>query len=419
MLHALSDRRFLISAWPWRAWAFLVSTVPVGIAAGIAVGLLGLPWLVVADRVLNGEQLTLSGLLLVPVGLVLLGTLGPLVAAPLADVERVRLRLVDARPLRYSRGGYTDAATWRALGYVLLLVTAGPVVYGGLLLIVLVDVVWIIAPAVVADGTVSLGIGTAATTREAVPYAVAGLVLLPGVPYLAGLVAGLHGAVARALLGTPETEGLRTELGEVARSRARLVDAFEAERRRIERDLHDGAQQRLVGLTLQLGLARVQLADGSPESAAVADAHEQAKGLMVELRELIHGIHPQVLADLGLPEALRDLADRAPIPVSVRAELTDRPAAHLESTAYFIVAEALTNVAKHSGASSGQVTAERSGDTLVVEVVDEGGGGADPSRGTGLTGLADRVAVVGGRILLSSPDGGPTRLRVELPWSDR
>jgi signal transduction histidine kinase len=220
--------------------------------------------------------------------------------------------------------------------------------------------------------------------------------------------------VARALLHGRSREALHAQLVEVSRSRARLVDAFEAERRRIERDLHDGAQRRLVSLTLQLGLARLDLPPDSTAGTSVAEAHEQAKQTMAELRELIRGIHPQVLTDRGLPVALRSLADDTPIPVTVDVNLPGRLPSHLEATAYFLVAEALTNVTKHSGATRVSVSAHRHADTLVVEVSDNGRGGADPRQGSGLTGLADRAAVVDGRMFLSSPAGGPTLLRVEL-----
>ena len=172
----------------------------------------------------------------------------------------------------------------------------------------------------------------------------------------------------------------------MSRSRARLAGAFEAERRRIERDLHDGAQQRLVSLTLQLGLARHDLPPASPAGQTVAAAHEQAKTLMAELRELIHGIQPQILTDLGLAAALGDLADQSPIPVAVDVRLPGRPPSAVENTVYFVAAEALVNVAKHSGASRARVAVDRRGGTLTVEISDNGRGGADPGRGTGLTG---------------------------------
>jgi signal transduction histidine kinase len=136
---------------------------------------------------------------------------------------------------------------------------------------------------------------------------------------------------------------------------------------------------------------------------------------MAELRDLIHGIQPQVLTDLGLPAALSELADQSPVPVTVYSGLSGRLPGQAENTAYFAAAEALTNVAKHSGASSASVTARAAGGILVLEVRDDGRGGADPATGSGLTGLADRVAVAGGRMLLSSPPGGPTVLRVEIP----
>jgi signal transduction histidine kinase len=195
------------------------------------------------------------------------------------------------------------------------------------------------------------------------------------------------------------------------------VDAFEAERLRIERDLHDGAQQRLVSLTLQLGLARLDVPPDSPAAVTVATAHEQAKQLMVELRELIHGIRPQVLTDRGLPAALRELADQSSIPVTVDGDLPARLPSTVEGTAYFVVAEALTNVAKHSRATGAGVTVRQRTGVLTVEIRDNGHGGADLRRGTGLTGLADRLAVIDGRMWLSSPAGGPTLLRVELPCS--
>jgi signal transduction histidine kinase len=278
----------------------------------------------------------------------------------------------------------------------------------------------LISPVFVAfgGGQVSVGVGFlhATTVPGSVPFSFAGLVLLGLSAYLVTLVAGADAAVTRSLLfsGGPE-ERLRAELTEVAASRARLASAFEAERRRIQRDLHDGAQQKLVALTMQLGLARLDLPPGSAAEQAVTAAHGQAKQLMADLRDLIHGIQPQVLTDLGLTAALSELADQAPLPVTVYSALTGRLPGQAESTAYFAAAEALTNAAKHSGASSASVTARAGDGLLVLEVRDDGGGGADPARGTGLTGLADRVAVAGGRMLLSSPPGGPTVLRVEVP----
>jgi signal transduction histidine kinase len=287
--------------------------------------------------------------------------------------------------------------------------------------VVCVVVLWLIDLAVVA---VSLGplVGlTAVALRssdagggtQAAMLAVGVLALVPGA-YPLTAWAGARAALARLILAPREAE-LGERLVEVTRSRARLVDAFEVERRRIERDLHDGAQQRLVALTVELGLARLDLPPGSPAAARVQDAHEQAKQALTELRELIRGVHPQVLADRGLPAAVTDAAGRSPVRVDVDMALPWRLPGAIEVAAYFAVCEALANVARHSRASRASVRGRLVDDVLVVEVCDDGVGGADPAAGSGLAGLADRIAVVEGRLLLSSPAGGPTVLRVEIP----
>jgi signal transduction histidine kinase len=318
------------------------------------------------------------------------------------------------------RARYADPAAWREAGYACLLATVVPAASAAALATLFLGYLFLASPFTIAlmgssRGYVALFSWRASTVPQSVPFFFAGLVLLVLWSYLVTLVAGADAAVTRSLLfgGGPE-QRLRAELTEVAASRARLAGAFEAERRRIERDLHDGAQQKLVALTMQLGLARLDLPPG-PAAQAVTAAHEQARQLMADLRDLIHGIQPQVLTDLGLPAALSELADQAPVPVTVYSGLTGRLPGQAENTAYFAAAEALTNVAKHSGAASASVTARAAGGILVLEVRDDGRGGADPATGSGLTGLADRVAVAGGRMLLSSPPGGPTVLRVEIP----
>jgi signal transduction histidine kinase len=200
-------------------------------------------------------------------------------------------------------------------------------------------------------------------------------------------------------------------------SRSRAVQAALAERRRIERDLHDGAQQRLVSLAMELGMAKEKLAE-DPEAARklVEEAHGEAKLALAEIRDLVQGIHPAVLSDRGLDAAISALAGRCPVPVEVDVELDRRPPEAAETTAYFVVAEALANVAKHSGASEAHVAVWREPeDWLVVEVTDDGKGGADPESGTGFAGLADRLAALDGRLFVESPVGGPTRVRAELP----
>jgi signal transduction histidine kinase len=428
-LEAVTWRRLLVSRWPWRSARYLLTTVPVAVVAAVGLAIPSVPWLMLTA---GGHQPGMI-VVLILLGAALIVLLGPVVAVPLAELERRRLRMVDARPVgsghrkgpagglaSRARARYAESATWREVGYACLLATVVPVLSIAALLAAPLVVSFIASPFLVlaqrpGSAPVALAVGKVATVEQTLPYVIAGVVLLPVVPYLLTLLAGAHAAVARALLQGDPGEQLRAELVEVSRSRARLADTFEAERRRIERDLHDGAQQRLVSLTLQLGLARLDLPPDSAAAETVAIAHEQAKQLMTELRELIHGIQPQVLSDLGLPAALSELTDQCPLPVTLSAALAGRLPSQIENTAYFVVAEALTNIAKHSGATSASVTAHHDDGVLAVEISDNGHGGADPRCGTGLTGLADRVAVTGGRMLLSSPPGGPTLLRVELP----
>jgi signal transduction histidine kinase len=231
-------------------------------------------------------------------------------------------------------------------------------------------------------------------------------------------MATLHGAIIRALLGPSGTAVLQQRVEQLSESREASVDAAEAERRRIERDLHDGAQQRLVALAMDLGLAKERLERGDDDAATVAlvgHAHDEAKRAITELRELVRGIHPAVLADRGLDAALSALAARCPVPVDLQVELPERPPAVIEATAYFVVGEALTNVAKHSKARSVRVRVTRRGSILAVEVTDDGVGGAVVHRSGGLAGLADRVRAVEGTLRLASPAGGPTTLLAELP----
>ncbi|WP_019631126.1 sensor histidine kinase [Actinomadura atramentaria] len=260
--------------------------------------------------------------------------------------------------------------------------------------------------------TVSLG---SHTVRTAVLTA-AGLALLAAAPWAAAAVRRLDLRAMRALLGPDRARELERRVEDLAGKRADVVDAADLERRRIERDLHDGAQQRLVSLAMNLGLARETLT-GVPEPAmrVIVEAHEEAKAALTELRGLIRGLHPAVLEDRGLDAALSGVAARVPLPVRLRVDVPERVAATVEAVAYFVVSEALTNVVKHAGAASVEVEVVRDGPALRVRVADDGAGGADPARGTGLTGLARRVRSVDGTFRIVSPPGGPTALTVELP----
>ena len=233
-----------------------------------------------------------------------------------------------------------------------------------------------------------------------------------------GLTIGLtsaEGALARAMLGVSSRE-LAQRVDELQGSRARVVDAAEAERRRIERDLHDGAQQRLVALAMNLGRAKARY-DDDPEAARrlLDEAHNDAKHALVELRDLARGLHPAVLTDRGLDAALSGLAGRSPIPVSLDVSVEPRCSPTIEAIAYFVVSEALANAAKHSGAHRIDVVAHRVGNRLRLLVTDDGVGGAAVGSGTGLAGLADRIGGVDGTFVVNSPSGGPTVLTAELP----
>ncbi|GIF42569.1 sensor histidine kinase [Actinoplanes xinjiangensis] len=368
-------------------------------------------------------------LAVVVVGLPLLAGLG-LIGLPVAAIERRLQRLIDGRPLPHRhrvppepglaswlRTRYTEAGTWRELGFAGLLMT---VLWPVDLLAVILGVT--VPPALVATPVLFGTIGDAEQVNvlkaypvtswtEAFLSAAAGLVAVAACAGGLVLLARVRAALARAIL-TPRHD-LDETVVELTRSRVRLVDAFEAERTRIERDLHDGAQQRLVALTVMLGLARLDA--GGPLADQLSRAHDQAGLALVELRELIRGIHPPVLTDFGLEAAVADLADRCPVPVDVAFDVPQRFSAAVESAAYFVVSEALANLARHSGADRGTITGRYAARTLTVEIGDNGRGGADIGAGTGLLGLADRVSVVGGRLSLSSPPGGPTRLIVEIP----
>jgi signal transduction histidine kinase len=251
-------------------------------------------------------------------------------------------------------------------------------------------------------------------------WAVLGVLAVVAAPWIIRGVAMLGRGLTRALLGVSARE-LSVRIEHLSDTRARTVDAATAERQRIERALHDGAQIRLTALAMELGRAKEKMTTDPAGAAELVDAaHQDAKRALVELRDLARGIHPAVLTDRGLDAALSALAARAPVPVDVSVDLDQRPPAAVEATAYYVVAEGLNNVARHAGASRASVVVRRTADAVVVEVQDDGRGGAEiASPGgmvpTGLRGLADRVAGVDGDLAVSSPAGGPTVLRAEVP----
>ncbi|MCX4818665.1 sensor domain-containing protein [Streptomyces sp. NBC_01142] len=246
-------------------------------------------------------------------------------------------------------------------------------------------------------------------------------VLWPVLPFIARGMANADRAMVRGLL-SPSNE-LERRIAELESDRGVVVDTAAADLRRIERDLHDGAQARLVALAMGLGLAKEKLSgdalDTTAAAAMVDEAHGEVKLALQELRDLARGIHPAVLTDRGLDAALSSVASRCTAPVKVTVELAERPAEAIEGIAYFTVSELLQNVSKHAQAKNASVDVWRAGDRLLIQVQDDGRGGASLDGGTGMAGLAERLGAVDGLFVLDSPAGGPTTITAELPWRER
>jgi signal transduction histidine kinase len=353
-----------------------------------------------------------------------------------ARVERRRVALGDAKPLvahpyRPFRGGiveiiraeFADESRWRDVLYVVvnfpLAIIEFIVVAGlwGLALWLLSMPVWYdstpgsVLPAVL--DWMAARDGPAVVLRP-----MAGVVLLPVAASVSQLVMVLHRAVVSGLLSMSESRALRQQVRTLQESRSAVLDVEASELHRIERDLHDGAQQRLVMLTIDLGLASERI-DTDPESARqlVLDGQEQARLALAELRDLVRGIAPAILLDRGLVPALGSIAARGPVPTTVQSDLAvgERLPLAVERAAYFVVAEALANVAKHSKANRCEVRCRRAGANLAIEVWDDGVGGASMDPGGGLAGLAGRVAGVDGELTVTSPSEGGTLVRATLP----
>ncbi|MFD5793176.1 sensor histidine kinase [Streptomyces diastatochromogenes] len=244
--------------------------------------------------------------------------------------------------------------------------------------------------------------------------ALAGLLFTLATPWIVRGLTTVDGLLVRGLLGPSR---LSARVVELESDRGVVVDTAAADLRRIERDLHDGAQARLVSLAMDLGLAKEKLQEDPQAAARMVDAaHGEVKTALQELRDLARGIHPAVLTDRGLDAALSSVASRCTVPVRVEVDLPARPAAAIEGIAYFTVSELLQNISKHSRARSASVDVWQAEDRLMLQVMDDGVGGADASRGSGLAGLAGRLDAVDGVLVVDSPAGGPTRVIAELPW---
>jgi signal transduction histidine kinase len=421
--HPVRARRHRRVPWSPHAWGqalYLAAGIPVQLVTAALLLLLVLTTTGFrATEAYSGAALLLLWLLVIA-GIILL-------APVLTRVHRHRLRTtagVEIAPQPKRRGLFTwqgltamvrSQATWRQLRYHVLA-----------------------APALAAAAAVAVGLWPASIVC-AVTFAVAwshhplhdayapghraldiiltfaGVAGLLAAPWITAGVRALDIRAARGLLGPSRADELAHRVEQLTETRAGVVDAADAERRRLERDLHDGTQQRLVSLAINLGMARAQAGTAEEAKQAIAEAHDEAKAALAELRDLIRGLHPAVLEDRGLDAALSGIAARMPIPVRLTVDLPRRPAPVIEAVAYFVVSEGLANIAKHSEATEAAVFVQRAGNRLHVIVTDDGVGGADPAGGTGLAGLARRAASVDGTFEIDSPPGGPTLLTVDLP----
>jgi signal transduction histidine kinase len=308
-----------------------------------------------------------------------------------------------------------DPVTWKSLVFVALKFPLGVIGFAVTVGLGFVSLVLALAPAVVAFTPVTFFGWVMESPAEAVPMVPVGIL---GVLLLLNLINGmawLWGLFARLMLG-PSTVQLHERVDDLRHARARIIEAADAERRRLERDLHDGAQQRLVALALTLGVAEAKLKKG-PEGVAplLASAREEAHQAVQELRELARGLHPALLSDRGLGPALDALAGRAPVPVTVTGVPEERLPPPVESAAYFVTAESLTNIAKYANANAASVSLSIHHGVLRLDVTDDGVGGADPAGGTGLRGLRDRVEALDGQLMVLSPEGAGTTVIAEIP----
>jgi signal transduction histidine kinase len=353
----------------------------------------------------------IAGLLALVAGIVGVLVL-PLVTWATANVERGRLVVLGLprlSPLPRSRVRHP----WDLRG----LKDGNLSVWGITVLFGLIDLV----PGTVWAAVVS-SLASSLVRVYTAPAALVDRVLSVGGLFLV-LMGGLYGAWALAsaqalvidLQLRPYSE-LSRKVDELTTSRRELVDVFAAERRRIEQDLHDGAQQHLVLLSMQLGEADYALDQGRPDDAraALESARQSVEAAMTSLRDTVRGIHPQLLTDRGLATAVRELAERQPVPVRVEISGSQEPGEQLALAAYYLVSEAFTNIAKHSGATTATVRLALA-DPLEVEVYDDGRGGAVVQPGHGLSGLVERARAVGGDCWLTSPPGGPTLVRARFP----
>ena len=382
-------------------FTFLVTALSTGV--GLAVTLIGIPILIASvyawGWLAEIERSTIGALT------------GNRIASPYRPLPeggwwvRLRARLADP-------------ATWKDLTFLFLQFPFGLLSFIVATVVLGVAVGTLTLPFwywAIPDG-VEMGIVQVDTLAEALAFVPLGALLVwVGIPAL-GWLGRFYGAYAELLLGSNEDPAVTAEMSDLRDARSRIIEAADAERRRIERDLHDGAQQRLVALSLNLRMAEKRAAEGDPAAAElVRSAGEEAGLALKELRDLARGIHPAILTNRGLAAALNDLATRAPVPVELVAVPPERLPDAVESTVYFLVSECLANVGKHAQATEATVSVAVVGDEVEVVVKDDGVGGADLAGGSGLQGLEDRVGALDGCVDIDSPAGGGTTVMATIP----
>ena len=413
LLRPIADRRtygrilYLLLALPLGVAEFTFLVTAISFGFGTAVTLIGIPVLIGAMwawRWLADLERRLIGRLV-----------GVEISSP------YRPDPVGGRWWRRVAARISDPATWKDLAFLLLQLPLGILSFTVTVTVLSLGLGLLLAPAYYwalpdGDWIGSLQVDTLLEAVAAVP--VGALILLLGIPGLSAL-GRLYGWLAAQLLGSNADPELTAQVHELQDARSRIIAAADAERRRIERDLHDGAQQRLVALALNLRMAEQRAASGDPAAGElVRQAGEEAQLALKELRDLARGIHPAILTNRGLPAALEDLASRATVPVEVTAAPDERLPDAVEAAAYFVVSECLANIGKHAQATSATVAVTVEDGRLSVVVADDGVGGAELGDGSGIQGLGDRVGALSGSLAVESPPGEGTRVVASIPLTE-
>ncbi|MFJ4825193.1 sensor histidine kinase [Streptomyces bacillaris] len=403
---------YVLLSLPLSTVMFVFAITMTSVSAGLLITFIGIPLLAVGLAACRGfgvmERARARGLLKLDVA------------------EPVRVRGKTGGPMAWMGAVLKSGVSWRHLLYTLLhfpwavftFCVAVTFWTYGLMALTYPLWQWIFPVFVGTDGIQLYGDRTHAeyldSPAELAVTSAVGLVLVLVSPWIVRGLVSVDRLMVSGLLGP---SALSARVTELESDRGMVVDTAAADLRRIERDLHDGAQARLVALAMDLGLAKEKLTD-DPEAAArmVEEAHGEVKVALQELRDLARGIHPAVLTDRGLDAALSAIASRCTVPVTVEVDLDARPAQAIEGIAYFTVSELLQNVSKHAGATRATVDVWRTSDRLMLQVTDNGRGGAAAAAGGGLAGLTERLDAVDGVLVVDSPPGGPTTVTAELPW---